>query len=387
MKKKIGIIGSTGSIGQNTIKIIQENKKDFKVMLLSTNNNINKIYKQAKQLNVKNVIINNKLKYLKNKKKFKKSKINVYFNHTNIKKIAGGKLDYCMCAISGLEGLSPTLNAIKSSKVVGVANKESIICAWNLIEKNLNKYKTKFIPIDSEHFSIWSLLKGSSKKNVEKIFITASGGPFLNTNKKNLKKVTPKLAIKHPNWNMGKKISIDSATLMNKVFEVIEAKKIFNINLKNFKILVHPKSYVHAMVKFSNGITKLLIHDTDMKIPIINSMYDQNNINSNSAKLNLNYLNNLNFSNVDEKKFPSIKILKTIPNINSLYETVLVSANDELVNLFLRKKIKFLDIVNKLSLFIKRKEFIKYKYKYPKNSRQIKNLSRYVRLKVNSLCI
>jgi len=387
MKKKIGIIGSTGSIGQSTIKIIKENKKDFKVMLLSTNNNIHKIYKQAKQLNVKNVIINNKLKYLKNKKKFKKSKINVYFKHTNIKKIVGGKLDYCMCAISGLEGLSPTLNAIKSSKVVGVANKESIICAWNLIEKNLNKYKTKFIPIDSEHFSIWSLLKGSSKKNVEKIFITASGGPFLNTNKKNLKKVTPKLAIKHPNWNMGKKISIDSATLMNKVFEVIEAKKIFNINLKNFKILVHPKSYVHAMVKFSNGITKLLIHDTDMKIPIINSMYDQNNINSNSAKLNLNYLNNLNFSNVDEKKFPSIKILKTIPNINSLYETVLVSANDELVNLFLRKKIKFLDIVNKLSLFIKRKEFIKYKYKYPKNSRQIKNLSRYVRLKVNSLCI
>ena len=387
MIKKIAIIGSTGSIGQSTIKIIKENKKDFKILFLSTNNNVHKIYKQAKELNVKNVIINNRLKYFKNIKKFKKSKIKVYFDHTNIKKIVKGKLDYCMCAISGLEGLTPTLDAIKSSKVVGIANKESIICGWNLIEKNLNKYKTRFIPIDSEHFSIWSLLKGSNKKNIERIFITASGGPFLNTKINNFKKITPKLAIKHPNWNMGKKISVDSATLMNKVFEVIEAKKIFNINLKNFKILVHPKSYVHAIVKFRNGITKLLIHDTDMKIPIINSIYEEKNFNSNSGKLNLNSLNDLNFSEVNEKKFPSIKILKSLPNNNSLYETVIVSANDELVNLFLIKKIKFLDIVNKLSLFIKRKEFTKYKYKYPKNSGQIKNLARYVRLKVNSLCI
>ncbi len=387
MKKKIAIIGSTGSIGKSTIQVIKENRNDFNILLLSTNNNVNKIYKQAVELNVKNVIINNRFKYLKIKNKFKKKKIKVYFDHANIKKIIKKKLDYCMCAISGLDGLSPTLEAIKCSKVVGIANKESIICGWNLIQKNLNKYKTRFVPIDSEHFSIWSLLKGSNKKNIEKIYITASGGPFLNTKISKLKKVTPRLAINHPNWNMGKKISIDSATLMNKVFEIIEAKKIFDINLKDFKILVHPNSYVHAIIKFKNGLTKLLIHDANMKIPIVNSIYNEKNFNSKSEKLNINFLNNLNFSDVNLKKFPSIKILKKIPKNNSLYETIIVSANDELVNLFLKRKIKFTDIVNKLSLFIKRKEFTKYKYKFPKNSEQIKSLSTNVRLKVNSLCI
>jgi len=387
MKKKIAILGSTGSIGQTTIKILKENKKNFKVLLLTTNNNVSKIYEQAKEFKVKNVIINNRLRYLKYKKKFAKNKINVHFNHSNLKKIVKEKIDYSMCSISGLEGLAPTLEAIKLSKSVGIANKESIICAWNLIEKNLKKYKTKFIPIDSEHFSIWSLLKGSNKNNIEKIFITASGGPFLNININKLKRVSPNLAIKHPNWNMGKKISVDSATLINKVFEIIEAKKIFDIDLSKFKILVHPKSYVHAIVKFNNGLTKLLIHDTDMRIPIINSIYDQKNFNSKSNNLNLNYLNDLNFSEVNIKKFPSVKILKMLPIKNSLYETVIVSANEELVHLFLENKIKFLDIVKKLSSFIKRKEFIKYKTKYPKNLDEIKNLNRYVRLKVNSLCI
>ena len=387
MKKNLAILGSTGSIGQSTIDVIKENKNDFNVLLLSTNNNVNKIYKQAINLNVKNVIIKNKKKYLKVKKKFIKKKIDVYFDHKKIKYILKKKLDYCMCAISGLEGLSPTLEIIKYSKVVGIANKESIICAWNLIQKNLNKYKTKFVPIDSEHFSIWSLLKGSNKKNIDKIYITASGGPFLNVKFSKLKKVTPKLAINHPKWNMGKKISIDSATLMNKVFEIIEAKKIFNIDLKNFRILVHPNSYVHAIIKFKNGLTKLLVHDTNMKIPIINSIYDEKNFNLKNEKLNINYLNNLNFSEVNLTKFPSIKILKKMPKKSSLYETILVSANDELVHLFLKKKINFTDIVNKLSLLLKRKEFNKYKYKLPKNSEEIKNLSRNVRLKVNRLCI
>ncbi len=387
MKKKIAILGSTGSIGQTTINILKENKNNFQVLLLSTNNNVSKIYKQARELNVKNIIINNKLLYLKNRKKFVKNKIKVYFDHSKLNKIIKKKLDYCMCSISGLEGLGPTLDAIKISNSVGIANKESIICAWNLIEKKLKKHKTKFIPIDSEHFSIWSLLKGTNKNNIEKIFITASGGPFLNFSKSKLKKVTPKSAVKHPNWSMGRKISVDSASLMNKVFELIEAKKIFNINLNKFEILIHPKSYVHAIVKFKNGLTKLLIHDTNMRIPIINSIYDKKDFNSKSDKLNLNYLNDLNFSKVNIKKFSSIKILKFIPNRNTLYETVIVSANDELVNLFLDKKIKFVDIVYKLSLFIKRKEFIKYRYEYPKNLDQIKNLNRYVRLKVNSLCI
>ncbi len=292
-----------------------------------------------------------------------------------------------MCAISGLAGLKPTLDLIRFSKKIAIANKESIICGWNLIKKELSKNQTEFIPVDSEHFSIWSLLKGSNKLNVEHIFITASGGPFLNLPKNKFQVINPFSAVKHPNWNMGKKISVDSATLMNKVFEVVEAQRIFNIDINKFKILTHPKSYVHAIIKFNNGLTKILIHDTNMRIPILNSIYDDKNFNSKSNKLNFDYLNNLNFNEVDTSKFSSVKILKLIPKKNSLYETVMVTANDELVYLFLDGKINFLDIVKKLSMIMKLREFNKYRYIYPKNYNQIKNLSSYVRLKVNNLCI
>ena len=167
------------------------------------------------------------------------------------------------CAISGLAGLESTINSISSTKNIAIANKESIICAWSLIEKKLARSKTNFIPVDSEHFSIWSLLQNESVNNVEKIIITASGGPFLNYKLNKLKNARSKDAIKHPNWNMGKKISIDSATLMNKVFEIIEAQRIFNIDIKKFEILIHPKSYIHSIIKFINGQIKILAHDTD----------------------------------------------------------------------------------------------------------------------------
>jgi len=387
MKKKIAILGSTGSIGKITFNIIKKNKKNFEVVLLTSNKNINEIMKQVKIFNVKNLIINDKKKYLILKNKLKNKKINIFNNFESINVIFKKKIDYCMCAISGLDGLKSTLDMIKFSKTIAIANKESLICGWDLINKELKINKTKFIPVDSEHFSIWSLLKGMNKFNVQKIIITASGGPFLNMPIKKFKKITPKSAIKHPNWNMGSKISVDSATLMNKVFEIIEAQKIFNFDISKFEILIHPKSYVHAIIKFYNGLTKILIHDTDMRIPILNSIYDEKNINSKSKQLNVNLLNNLNFSNVDIKKFPSIKILNSIPKKNTLYETIIISANDQLVHLFLKKKIKFIDIVKKLSYFIKLKEFNKYKSISPKNFDQINSLNNYVRLKVNSLCI
>ena len=387
MKKKIAILGSTGSIGKTTFNIIKRNQKEFELVLLTTNKNIKEISKQARELKVKNILINSKTHYLKFIKNSKNKKVNIYNDFQSFSKKFKNKIDYTMCAISGLAGLKPTLDLIRLSKKIAIANKESIICGWNLIKKELTKNQTEFIPVDSEHFSIWSLLKGSNKLNVEHIFITASGGPFLNLPINKFKNINPFSAVKHPNWNMGKKISIDSATLMNKVFEVIEAQRIFNIDINKFKILIHPKSYVHAIIKFSNGLTKILIHDTDMRIPILNSIYDKKNFNSKSNKLNFDYLNNLNFNEVDTSKFSSIKILKLIPRKNSLYETVMVTANDELVHLFLDGKINFLDIVKKLSMIMKLREFNKYRYINPKNFDQIKNLSSYVRLKVNNLCI
>ena len=387
MKKKIAILGSTGSIGKSTIDILRKDKKNFDVVLLTTNNNYREILKQAKEFKARNIIINNKKHFLTLKKKLRNNKINIFNNFQSFNNKFKSKIDFSMSAISGLEGLKPTLDLIKFSKTIAIANKESIICAWNLIQQRLNKYKTQFIPVDSEHFSIWSLLKGSNKLNVKHIFITASGGPFLNLPINKFQNINPFSALKHPNWKMGKKISVDSATLMNKVFEVIEAQRIFNIDINKFKILIHPKSYVHAIIKFNNGLTKILIHDTNMRIPILNSIYDKKNFNSKSKKLNFDYLNNLNFNEVDTSKFSSIKILKLIPRKNSLYETVMVTANDELVHLFLDGKINFLDIVKKLSMIMKLREFNKYRYINPKNFDQIKSLSSYVRLKVNNLCI
>ena len=239
MKKKIAILGSTGSIGKTTFNIIKRNQKEFELVLLTTNKNIKEISKQARELKVKNILINSKTHYLKFIKNSKNKKVNIYNDFQSFSKKFKNKIDYTMCAISGLAGLKPTLDLIRFSKKIAIANKESIICGWNLIKKELTKNKTEFIPVDSEHFSIRSLLKGSNKLNVEHIFITASGGPFLNLPINKFKNINPFSAVKHPNWNMGKKISVDSATLMNKVFEVIEAQRIFNIDINKFKILIH----------------------------------------------------------------------------------------------------------------------------------------------------
>ena len=386
MKKKIAILGSTGSIGKSTIDILRKDKKNFDVVLLTTNNNYREILKQAKEFKVRNIVINNNKHYLNLKKKIKNKKINIFNNFESFNKKFKTKIDFTMSAISGLEGLKPTLNLIKFTKTIAIANKESIICAWNLIQKKLKKYKTEFIPVDSEHFSIWSLLHGNYN-NIEEVIITASGGPFLKLPVSKFKKIKPIHAIKHPNWKMGSKISIDSATLMNKVFEVIEAQRIFNIDSSKFKILIHPKSYVHAIIKFNNGLTKILVHDTDMKIPIFNSIYYKKNLKIKSSKLDLNILNNLDFSRVNLKKFPSIKILNKIPKNISLYETVLVSANDQLVDLFLKNKINFQKITTFLNKILGMKIFLKYKKRSPKNYKEIIKLSDYVRLKTKLLCI
>ena len=230
LRKKIAILGSTGSIGKSLLNIIAKDKKNFEIVLLTANNNYKKLIQQAKQFKAKNVLIKNHKYYLNVKKSLKKTK--VYYGNTSLKKIFKKKIDYTMSAIVGIAGLKPTLESIKFSKVLAIANKESIICGWNIISKFANKYKTKILPIDSEHFSIMELTKNISDSEVEEIIITASGGPFLNLPIKKLNRVKPAQAAKHPNWKMGKKISIDSSNLMNKVFEVVEACKIFCFNKK-----------------------------------------------------------------------------------------------------------------------------------------------------------
>ena len=388
MKKKIVILGSTGSIGKNLVNILKKDKKNFDVCLLSANKNIIEILKQIKIFNVKNIVVTNYQKFLQIKKILNKKNINIFNNFDSINKIFNKKkIDYVMSSISGIEGLEPTIKMIKFTKKIAIANKESIICGWPLIKKELLKNKTKFIPIDSEHYSIYSLIGKSKNVNIEKVFLTASGGPFNNYPLNKFKSIKLKSALNHPNWKMGKKITIDSATMMNKVFEVIEAKKIFDLDYSKLSILVHPKSYVHALIKFKNGLTKILIHDTNMVIPIFNSLYEDETKTIKTNKLNFSIINDLNFKNIDVKKFPVVKILNQLPKHHSLFETVIVSANDNLVNMFLNKKIKFLDISKVLLRVAKSKEYSKYKRIIPKNVEDIVKLSNYVSLKINLLDI
>jgi len=374
MKKKIAILGSTGSIGKCLIDIIKKDKKNFEIILLSADENYKELLKQAKLFKVKNLVITNKKSFDKIKKDNYSKKNKVYNNFNELEKIFKKKIDYTMSSISGIQGLKPTIEIIKYTKKIAIANKEAIICGWDLIEKRLNKYKTKFIPVDSEHFSIWYALQDIEKNLIEKIYLTASGGPFLNKSIKELKKVNIKQVINHPNWKMGKKISTDSATMINKVFEIIEAKRIFRISYNKLAIIIHPKSYVHAIIKLKNGLTKIIVHETNMKIPIFNSLYSSKKI-IKSKKLDFKTLNNLDFKNANNKKFPLVNVLKMLPDNNSLFETILVTINDKLVELFLSNKIKFTDISKKMNKMLNLYSFKKYKKIKPKNIEEIIKMS------------
>ena len=384
MKKKIAILGSTGSIGKSLVDIIKKDKRNFEIVLLSADENYKELLKQAKFFKVKNLIITNENSYNKVKKNRFSKNINVYNNFNNFKKIFKKKVDYTMSSISGIQGLKPTIEIIKYTKKIAIANKEAIICGWDLIEIKLKKYKAEFIPVDSEHFSIWYALKNIEKNLIEKIYLTASGGPFLEKSLKKLNKVNIKQVTNHPNWKMGKKISTDSATMINKVFEIIEAKKIFKVSYNKLAIIIHPKSYVHAIIKFKNGLTKIIVHDTNMKIPIFNSLHLSKKM-INSKKLDFNILNNLDFRVANSKKFPLIKVLKMLPNNTSLFETILVSINDKLVELFLKNRIKFTDISKKMNKMLNLYTFKKYKKIKPKSINEIIDMNKKIKDKIEIL--
>ena len=248
-KKTFAILGSTGSIGKSSLNVIQK-LKDTKVELIFADKNFREILNQIRIYKPRIVVVNSFETFIKLKNIFKK-KVKILNDYKDLKKYLK-KIDITISAIPGINGLEPTIFFTEISKKVLIANKESVICGWNLITKIAKKFNTKLIPIDSEHFSINFLLKNYLPEQISKIYITASGGPFLNLDKKNFKKIQPSQAIKHPKWKMGKKISVDSATLMNKVLEIIEAVKLFSINLDKFKIIVHPQSLVHSIIELKN---------------------------------------------------------------------------------------------------------------------------------------
>ena len=374
MKKNITILGSTGSIGLNALKLITKKKNLFKINILCANKNYKLICEQIRKFKPKVFIINNFAVYLKIKKKFKNKNIKI-INKIENQKNNFQKSDITIAAIPGIAGLKPTIELLKKSKKILIANKESIICGWRLIKKIASKNNTKIIPVDSEHFSIMKLLENHSIKEVKKIYLTASGGPFLNLKIAKLKNVRPHDAIKHPKWKMGKKISIDSATLMNKILEVIEANKLFSIDQKKIEIIIHPESLVHAIIEFKNGLCKFIYHQTTMLIPLANALFEKDlyiddYIKPNKKKGNSIFFKNLNFLKVDKKRFPIIK-LKNRMNEHISTPIIINAANEILVDLYLKEKISFNTFYKYLLKVLNDRNYRKYAIKEPKNIDQI----------------
>ncbi len=370
MRKSITILGSTGSIGKQTLKIVSKKKNNFQIFLLSANKNIMEIKRQISKYNPKNFLISEYKIYkkIKNQYKFKKIKIINKINELKIKK----KIDITISAIPGISGLGPTLFFTKHSKKLLIANKESIICGWNLIHSIAKKNKTKIIPIDSEHFSIFELFKQHDLDEIKKVYLTASGGPFLYFQKEKIKKIKPRSALKHPKWKMGKKISIDSATLMNKILELVEAHKLFNIPYNKLDILIHPNSLVHAIIELKNGLFKFIYHDTSMIIPIANAIFEKKINIEDFYRTNLKkkIVNNLVFHEVNQKIFPTIK-LKEIVNKRPSTPIIINASNEVLVDQFLAKNIAFFDIYKYIMSVLRDKNFKKYAIRTPKNINQI----------------
>ena len=378
MRKKISILGSTGSIGLTSLSIIGKMKKTFKINILLANKNYKNISNQIIKYKPKFFVIKDKKIFLKIKKKFKKNKVKI-LNNFNFS-INEKKSDITISAIPGIAGLEPTIQMTKLSKKILLANKESIICGWNLIRDAAKKNNTKVIPVDSEHFSIMELLSGHKLNEIEKIFITASGGPFLNFKVNQLKKISPQDALNHPKWKMGKKITVDSSTLINKIFELVEAQKLFNLPKEKLEILIHPNSLVHAIVKFKNGISKIIYHDTSMIIPLGNAITDNNFELSKFYKggKKSNNIDNLIFRKVDEKIFPMAKIKNRV-NEHPSSPIIVNAANEILVDEFLKHKIPFLRIYKIILSILKDRNYKKYAIRTPRKINQIYEIDHWAR--------
>ena len=378
MKKKISILGSTGSIGVTTLNILNKKKNLFKINLLSADKNLNLICKQIKIYKPNFFIINNFKVFQKVKTKIKKTKTRIFLSN-NFRYKSLTKSDITLSAIPGLDGLAPTIEMIKKSNKLLIANKESIICGWNIIKKVSKKYNTKIIPIDSEHFSIMQLLSDYKLCNVKKIYLTASGGPFLDRSVSSLKKIKPYEALRHPKWKMGKKITVNSSTLMNKILELIEAQKLFNIPNNKLDIIIHPESLVHAIVELKNGLNKFIYHETSMTIPIANAIFNNKvDIKDFVKSKTKKKINNLSFRNVDSRIFPMIK-LKNVVNKHYSTPIIINAANELLVDQFLRKKIPFLSMYKLVLIVLKDRNYKKYAIKKPKNIDQIFKISEWTK--------
>ena len=360
MKKGIAILGSTGSIGTQTLDVINEHKNLFSVEVLTANNNYDLLIKQAKKYKPNAVVIVNRDKYDKVNSELFKLGIKVYAGQKSLEQIVESEeVNIVLTALVGYSGLIPTINAIKLGKKIALANKETLVVAGDLITKLSKKYNAPIYPVDSEHSAIFQYLVGENNNAIEKIYLTASGGPFRGKKAAELKTITKKQALKHPNWSMGAKITIDSATLMNKGLEVIEAKWLFNLKEDQIDVVVHPQSIIHSAVQFEDGSIKAQLGIPDMKLPIQYALGFPNRLKNNFKRFSFFDYPNLTFEKADEKTFRNLSLAFRAMSKGGNSACILNAANEIAVEAFLNDKIGFLNMSDLIDNCLEKITFVK----------------------------
>ena len=344
-KLTISIFGSTGSVGKTTLNIIRENKEKFDVKILTANNNINDLISLANEFNPDAICFANESDLDQVKKKINSDKIEYYIGEIGLLECAKITSDIVIAGIVGLAGLPPLLESIRNSKKVCIANKECFVSAGSLIVNEAKKHKTQILPLDSEHSAIYQILENTNN-TVKNIYLTASGGPFYKFSKDELLKVRVNDAIKNPNWVMGKKISVDSATLMNKGLEIIEAKHLFNIDESKIKVVIHRQSIAHGIVSFEDNSFLAAFGYPDMTHPIKYAIFYPNNYNNKSQKMNIDLLNNLSFETINEEEYHALRLARSVIKSDDKEKSIILNSSNEVaVKAFLDNKIRFVDIL------------------------------------------
>jgi 1-deoxy-D-xylulose-5-phosphate reductoisomerase len=342
----VTILGSTGSIGSNTLDLISRNRDQFSVYALTAHSNVEKLARQAIEFNAKMAVIADEAYFDDLKTALFGTGIIAAAGQDALNEAADAPADWVMSSIVGAAGLSPTLTAIKRGATIGLANKECLVCAGDFMMDQVKQHNATIIPVDSEHNAIFQIFDFDNCQSVEKITLTASGGPFLDMDMKLMSKITPEQAIKHPNWSMGAKISVDSATMMNKGLELIEAYYLFPVDKDQLDIIIHPQSIIHSMVSYIDGSVLAQLGSPDMRIPISYALQWPKRIQTPAKKLDLTQIGELNFIRPDEKRFPALKITRDVLQIGGSAPTILNASNEVAVCAFLNKKIGYLDIAN-----------------------------------------
>lgn len=344
--KRITILGSTGSIGTQTLDVVRKNKDKFEVVAISANSSVDLLLEQILEFNPKYVAVYNEESANKLKNMIPNNiDIEVLSSMEGLVKICQLKeVDIVLTAVVGMIGLVPTMAAIKAKKTIALANKETLVTAGEIVMEEAKKNNVDILPVDSEHSAIFQCLSGERKKDVEKIILTASGGPFRGKSKEELINVTKNQALKHPNWDMGRKISIDSSTLMNKGLEVIEAKWLFDVDVEDIDIVVHPQSIIHSMVSFKDSSVMAQLGCPDMRLPIEYALTYPGRSETDFERLDLAKIATLTFEKPDMETFPCLQLAFKVLKLGGTYPTVLNAANEVLVNEFLDDKIGFYDI-------------------------------------------